>query len=332
MQDFLSSLQYLGSGAQLRRIYDKLQIAGDKAYREAGIDFKSSWFPVYVVLAKATTPLSINQITEQIAYSHITVKNITRELAKKQYVIISPNPSDKRSKLVWLSKRGKSLVNQIKPLWQDFSIALKDIFEDGHPEIIAILNRINKTLDYKSLNERIQLISAEDFEVRQAVPSEYERIGRLMVDVYSKLDGFPSESEQPGYYTLLTNVGKLTQFPKTEILVSASPGGQIGGAVVYFGDMQFYGSGGIAPNEPNAGGFRLLAVDPLARGKGLGKKLTKACIDKGREDKLHTLIIHTTKAMETAWKMYIKFGFKRSKKFDFKQGDLQVLGFQLKLN
>ena len=67
--------------------------------------------------------------------------------------------------------------------------------------------------------------------VRNAQPDEFPLIGQLMVRVYSQLDGFPKESEQPAYYTMLTNVGELTQKPDTELLVAVSPVGEIVGAV-----------------------------------------------------------------------------------------------------
>lgn len=169
----------------------------------------------------------------------------------------------------------------------------------------------------------------KSFVVRNARPDEYSGIGKLMVDVYSHLDGFPKEAEQPMYYQLLANVGDLTFKPSAELLVAVSSENKIVGAVVYFGDMQFYGSGGLATQERNSAGFRLLAVDPLTRGQGIGKLLTMACIDKARQNSnLRQVIIHTTKAMQTAWKMYETIGFKRSDDLDFMQGELAVYGFR----
>lgn len=167
------------------------------------------------------------------------------------------------------------------------------------------------------------------FSVRNALPSEYEEIGRLMVGVYGRLDGFPKEAEQPNYYKMLANVGELTAKPETELLVADSLEGNIAGAVVYFGDMQYYGSGGSATKEKNAAGFRLLAVKPEMRGRGIGKLLTMECIRKTKEKGLSQLIIHTTMAMQTAWKMYESIGFVRSEDLDFMQGDLRVFGFRL---
>lgn len=167
--------------------------------------------------------------------------------------------------------------------------------------------------------------------VRSAVPSEFEEIGKLMVRAYSQLEGFPKEAEQPNYYRMLTNIGELTNNPGTELLVATSAGGKIAGGVVFIGDMQFYGSGGTATTEKNASGFRLLAVDPEIRKQGIGKLLTNECIRKAKEKKVRQIIIHTTMAMQTAWKMYEKLGFQRSEDLDFMQGELPVFGFRMLL-
>src|SRR6266498_319103 len=121
-------------------------------------------------------------------------------------------------------------------------------------------------------------MSKKEFIVRNAMPGEFEEIGKLMVQAYSQLEGFPKESEQPNYYKMLANIGEFTNKPGTELLVAVSPDNKIAGGVVYFSNMKYYGSGGTATNEKNASGFRLLAVDPLTRGQGIGKLLTNECI------------------------------------------------------
>ena len=168
-------------------------------------------------------------------------------------------------------------------------------------------------------------------KIRNARAEEFHEIGRLLVRVYSQLEGFPSKLEQPDYYDLLLNIGEITKKSHTQLLVALNEQYQILGAVVYFSDMSSYGSGGSATEEKNASGFRLLAVDPKYRGSGVGKALTLACIQKAREDKNKELIIHSTQYMKIAWAMYQKIGFKRSKDLDFLQQELPVYGFRLKL-
>jgi GNAT superfamily N-acetyltransferase len=175
-------------------------------------------------------------------------------------------------------------------------------------------------------------MSNRQYKIRNAKPGEFEEVGKLMVRVYSQLEGFPKESEQPDYYKMLSNIGELTNNPETELLVAVSSDNKIAGGVVYFSDMQYYGSGGTGTKEQNAAGFRLLAVDPSARGHGIGRLLTNECIRKAKAKKLAQVIIHSTKAMQIAWRMYENLGFKRSEDLDFMQGDLPVFGFRLLLS
>lgn len=153
----------------------------------------------------------------------------------------------------------------------------------------------------------------------------------MMAGVYARLEGFPQPEEQPAYYQLLKNVGSFLQKPDTEIFAAYAEGGGLLGAVVFFGDMQYYASGGSAAKEKRAAGFRLLAVSEQARGRGVGKALTLKCIDRARELELPQLIIHSTQAMQTAWSMYEKLGFERSPDLDFTQAELPVFGFRLRL-
>jgi len=95
--------------------------------------------------------------------------------------------------------------------------------------------------------------------------------------------------------------------------------------------MQYYGSDGTATKEQNSAGFRLLAVDPSARGQGIGRLLTNEGIRKAKDKGLSQVIIHSTNAMQIAWRMYESLGFKRSQDLDFMQEDLPFLGFRLLL-
>ena len=169
------------------------------------------------------------------------------------------------------------------------------------------------------------------YTIREAYKDEYSIIGKLKVDVYSKLEGFPSIDEQPNYYDSLLHIEKFAELPKVKLLIAVSENVDIMGSVVYFGDMKYYGSGGTATEQKNAAGFRLLAVNCNYRGLGIGKALTLKCIDIAKSEQKEQLIIHSTEAMKIAWNMYDKLGFKRSKDLDFLQEELPVFGFRLQL-
>ena len=166
-------------------------------------------------------------------------------------------------------------------------------------------------------------------EIREVLRNEYKLLGQLMIDVYSNLDGFPTQNEQPGYYEMLSNIGSFNEEKDTKVLVAISSEGELVGGVVYFADMARYGSGGTATTEKNASGIRLLGVNSKSRGAGVGKALTNACIKLARDSGHSQVILHTTQAMQIAWELYIRLGFERSQDLDFTQEELPVFGFRL---
>lgn len=170
-----------------------------------------------------------------------------------------------------------------------------------------------------------------DVRIREARPDEFEALGRLLVDVYARLDGFPKPAEQPRYYDLLANIGAFTGKPQARLLVALDAQDRLLGGVVYFGDMAHYGSGGIAGTLERTSGIRLLGVAPAARGLGVGRALTEACIERARGCGHARVVLHTTRAMQVAWGMYERLGFARAPELDFMQGTLPVFGFALAL-
>lgn len=170
-----------------------------------------------------------------------------------------------------------------------------------------------------------------EFTLEKAQTADFKKVGELLVRVYSSLEGLQKPDEQPDYYKMLLHVGDLTSVASTEIIVAKSSKGKIIGAVVFFGEMKNYGSGGTAVDEKNACGFRLLAVDPDARGLGIGKALSKACIERTQGLGKKTIVIHSTDVMKVAWGMYERLGFQRALDLDFMQQELKVYGFRLKL-
>lgn len=168
-------------------------------------------------------------------------------------------------------------------------------------------------------------------KIQIAEQSEYVELGQLMTTVYSSLDGFPNKTQQPEYYAMFDSLDVLADAEQTDLISARTQEGQLLGCVVYFGDMRFYGSGGTATNIKNASGLRLLAVLPLARGNGIGKMLTKKCIDLARDKQHNQVILHTTQYMKAAWGLYEKMGFNRFEEIDFLQEELPVYGFNLKL-
>jgi ribosomal protein S18 acetylase RimI-like enzyme len=54
---------------------------------------------------------------------------------------------------------------------------------------------------------------------------------------------------------------------------------------------------------------RMLSVLPAERGRGIGRLLTAACIERARRDRATTIGLHTSPVMRSARALYLRMGF-----------------------
>jgi ribosomal protein S18 acetylase RimI-like enzyme len=61
--------------------------------------------------------------------------------------------------------------------------------------------------------------------------------------------------------------------------------------------------------DPSWALIRLLSVDPVARGRGIGRALSEATIERARRDGASVIALHTSPVMSVALGMYLRMGF-----------------------
>jgi ribosomal protein S18 acetylase RimI-like enzyme len=78
--------------------------------------------------------------------------------------------------------------------------------------------------------------------------------------------------------------------------------------------------------------FRMLAVDPAARGLGVGEALVRTVIDRARSLALPTVILSSQENMTTAHRLYERLGFRRARDRDWQPAsNVHLIAFQLDL-
>ncbi len=138
-----------------------------------------------------------------------------------------------------------------------------------------------------------------DFILRNFDPADAPQVNSIAVNAFSQFKGKYSDWD-----TFLQGVGKMSELARTAELIVAETNGKIGGAVGYVG-----------PNIEKAyfpfkvPCIRMLVVDPEARGNGLGRALTQACIDRAIRDGAEQIGLHTSPIMEVALPLYLRMGF-----------------------
>jgi DNA-binding MarR family transcriptional regulator len=246
------------------------------------------------VLAKAAAPLAILEITNQIYFSHITVKNILRELEEEGLVVIKPNPNDKRSKLASLSEKGKRLRRKLEPVWLSIAGALKEVFTLGHPDISNILNRIDREIYQTPIYERAKTPGGrEQVSVVDYQPALKKHFHNLVTPWLSEVTGGKLEEEDK--FTI--NNPDKAYLATGGFLFFAKYKGEIAGCVALkrLSEHEFE--------------FAKLYIRNEYRNLGIATKLIERCISRCKENEAGRLWLQTTNRMPQAHKLYYKLGF-----------------------
>ena len=156
-----------------------------------------------------------------------------------------------------------------------------------------------------------------EITIRPARDAEVEQARQVLRAAYGQYeDSFPPENWLPYLADILDLEGRA----KASDLLVAERAGQVVACVSYYppGAQMSYPSDSFSEQWPaDWAAIRLLAVAPRARGSGVGRRLTQACIDRARDDGAEAVGLHTTQAMAVAGAMYERMGFSRAPRYDF---------------
>jgi len=162
-----------------------------------------------------------------------------------------------------------------------------------------------------------------EVDVRPVRPEEYQAVGDITIAAYMTIEGF-----SPGarYVAELRDVAGRVE--SAEVLVAVDGAGHVLGGVTFVP-----GFGPLAEFEgDDEAGMRMLAVDPAAQGRGVGRLLAEACIDRARTAGRARLVLHTTTAMHAAHRLYRGLGFARTPELDIRtQGGMLLEAYVYKL-
>ena len=147
--------------------------------------------------------------------------------------------------------------------------------------------------------------------LHDARPDELDAIGDMMVAAYAEFVPPGRPRQWRAYEDEIRDVRRRLA---DATLIVAPDAGRPVGAVTYYPD---------ATREPNTAWpaswavFRLLAVHPDARGRGIGRLLAEECIRRARASGRDAVGLHTTQLMNVARAMYERIGFVRVPELDF---------------
>lgn len=146
-------------------------------------------------------------------------------------------------------------------------------------------------------------------QIRLAAPADFEAIGALTVAAYVD-DGFVNA--QDAYVDNLRDCARRAREAQLWVAVS-EPGGEVLGTVTYCPT----GSPWRELSSPDEGEFRMLAVPPKARGRGVGAALVRHCLDLARAAGHSGIVLSTLPDQRGAHRIYERLGFTRASDSDW---------------
>ena len=158
-------------------------------------------------------------------------------------------------------------------------------------------------------------------EVRLVRPSEHEALGALTVQAFEALPG----AVLGDYADELRDVA--TRAAAVEVLVAVEDDRLLGGITYVPGPGRF-----AEFEDDDAAGIRMLAVDPAAQGRGVGRLLSEACIERAVAAGRARIVLHSTPWMPAAHRLYESLGFVRAPERDESYPEVDLVAYVLELS
>jgi GNAT superfamily N-acetyltransferase len=171
---------------------------------------------------------------------------------------------------------------------------------------------------------------ANRFEIRDMRGDEREIVHTLTLTAYTEYAKKMQPTAWAGLHGAILAAFEIDTTADIIVATQTDSSELIGSVMLFPPALNVYGNLAESSKVPE---LRLLAVLPEARGWGVGKSLTEACIARASSWGATTLGLHTSDSMRTAMGLYEKLGFVRVPIHDFQPpGAELVKAFQLELN
>jgi len=146
----------------------------------------------------------------------------------------------------------------------------------------------------------VQPAGSSSLTVEPARPEDFAAIARLTVDVY-----VGGQLATDAYTPQLADVAGRAL--RSDLLVARDADGRIVGSVALVVSGDF---GEVTTSEEEAA-FRMLVVEPDARGRGIGELLVTTCLQRARAAGKRRMVLSTDPRMTAAHRLYERMGFRR---------------------
>jgi len=287
----VEELGELALATRLRRLADRLQQDVSQVYAEHEVAVRARWFPLLAALSRQA-PRSISELARDLGLSHTAINQIAAEMSRAGLVASGRHPSDRRQRLLRLSREGERTVTRLQPLWLEILAATGELTAESGYDVIRVIAAIEARLDERSMVERLRRrlgtseIEIADLDRRQA--AAFRRLNeQWLQELFAVEDEDRAVLDDP--------VGMIVERGGA-VLVAVS-GGHVVGTVALIRR-----SGTVLE-------LAKMAVSPGSRGRGVGKRLADAALVRARELGVRRVVLLTSPKLTAANALYRSLGF-----------------------
>ncbi|WP_081411191.1 GNAT family N-acetyltransferase [Tenacibaculum ovolyticum] len=294
--DALKSLGEIGIGSRLKRVSEYMMRETQLVYNTFNIDFDPYLFPAFRII-KSKNGVTNTEITNSLHISQPATTQAINKLLKKELILLKVDKIDKRKKVIILSKKGKTLVENVTPIWNSIEFIIKEYTQISSNSLVETLNILEEKFNKKSFSKAIT-----------------EHI-QMNIKIMNTLEITNYKNEYASHFYNL-NIEWLKSFFYVEAYdeeVLSNPDKYIidKGGHIFFAKINNEVVGTVALMPINSGAFELtkMAVSPKHRGYKIGQHLMQKCIDFAKENSFKKLTLYSNTKLENAIYIYKKYGF-----------------------
>ncbi len=293
--DALQGIGEIGIGSRLKRLSEYMMKETQVVYDNLGVDFDPYLFPtVKVILHKKE--VTNTEINKSLKTSQPATTQVINKLEKKGLIVLNEHPSDKRKKVISLSKKGNDLVKDIQPLWKSIEHTIKEYTRITSDSLIEHINCLEKKFIEKNFSDAIM----EHYTLNHKQQLEITNFNKEYAQYFYELN---IEWLKTYFYVEPFDEEVLSK-PQKYIIDK--------GGYIFFAKLndEVVGTVALMPLDDD-GTFELtkMAVSPKNRGYKIGQQLMTKCINFAKENNFNKLLLYSNTKLENAIYIYRKFGF-----------------------
>ena len=288
--NFIEELGILALGTRIKNLSELLMRDVSRIYKDQNVDFEPRWFTLFqLILRKTEVP--VTEIARELNQTHPAVVQVVNSLEKKRLITTRKDKTDKRKRLVRLTKKGKKLAEDLNHVWEAIHQAANEILAESEPDLLDNIAKVEGVLKQKSTYKRIKekLINEIEFiAFDERYVNDFRRLNEDWLGSYLEISDHDRHILSNPIKEIINKNGKIY------LLIS-------GGKVI--------GTYALQKISDQACELSKFTIMKEFRGRKLGERMLEHAIENAKDLKYNSIVLYTHHELKEASQLYSKMGF-----------------------